>query len=70
VTLSTPTSAEPPPEVYSMPKATAQKIAIVCLVLAGVDIVLGQKNLAMVFAAVAIAISLGAGILAGRKNRK
>jgi hypothetical protein len=53
-----------------MPKATAQKIAIVCLVLAGVDIVLGQKNLAMVFAAVAIAISLGAGILAGRKNRK
>jgi hypothetical protein len=58
------------PEVHSMPKATAQRIAIVCLVLAGVDIFLGQKTLAMIFAGVAIAISLGAGFLAGRKNGK
>jgi hypothetical protein len=53
-----------------MPKATANRIAIVCLILAGVDIVLGQRTLAMVFAGVAIAISLGAGFLAGRKNGK
>ncbi len=53
-----------------MPKATAQRIAIICLVLAGVDIVMGQKTLAMIFAGVAIAISLGAGLLAGRKNDK
>ena len=53
-----------------MPKATAQRIAIVCLVLAGVDIALGQKTLAMIFAGVAIAISLGAGYLTGRKNGK
>jgi hypothetical protein len=53
-----------------MPRATAQRIAIACLILAGVDILLGQKTLAMVFAGVAIAISLGAGLLAGRKNGK
>jgi LPXTG-motif cell wall-anchored protein len=53
-----------------MPKATAQRIAIVCLVLAGVDIALGQKTLAMVFAGAAILVSLGAGLMAGRKNRK
>jgi hypothetical protein len=56
--------------VSSVPKATAQRIAIACLILAGVDIVLGQKTLAMIFAGVAIAVSLGAGFLAGRKNGK
>ena len=53
-----------------MPKATAQRIAIVCLVLAGLDIVLGQKDLAMIFAGIAIALGLGAGLLGGRRNGK
>ena len=55
-----------------MPKATAQRIAIVCLVLAALDVFMGQKTLAMIFAGVAIAISLGAGFLArgARKNGK
>ena len=51
------------------PKATAQRIAIVCLILAVFDAIAGQRTLAMVFAAVAIAISLGAGFLArGTRN--
>jgi hypothetical protein len=55
-----------------MRKVTLQRVSIACLILAGVDIVLGQKTLAMVFAGVAIALSLGAGYLGrdGRKNGK
>jgi len=55
-----------------MPKATAQRIAIACLILAVFDVFMGQKTLAMIFAGAAIAISLGAGFLAraGRKNGK
>jgi hypothetical protein len=55
-----------------MPKATAQRIAIVCLILAVFDAIAGQKTLAMVFAVIAIAISLGSGFLARarRKNGK
>jgi hypothetical protein len=55
-----------------IPKATAQRIAIICLILAVVDAIAGQRVLAMVFAGVAIAISVLSAILArdGRKNRK
>jgi len=55
-----------------VPKATLQRIAIACLILAAFDGVMGQKTLAMVFAAVAIALSLGAGFLArgARKSGK
>jgi hypothetical protein len=52
-----------------MPKATAQRIAIVCLILAAFDAFSGQRTLAMVFAGVAIAISLVAN-LRGRGDRK
>ena len=51
-------------------KVTAQRIAIAFLILAGIDIVLGQKTLAMVCAALAIAISLGANFLRNRNNNK
>jgi O-methyltransferase involved in polyketide biosynthesis len=55
-----------------MPKATAQRIAIACLILAVFDGFMGQKTLAMVFAGVAIAVSLGSGLYARamRKNGK
>lgn len=55
-----------------MPKVTAQRLAIALLVLAALDMLAGQKTLAMIFAALAIAISLGAGFLArsARKNGK
>lgn len=55
-----------------IPKATAQRIAIVCLVLAVFDAIAGQRVLAMVLAGVAIVISLAAGFLArgARKNGK
>ena len=43
-----------------MPKVTAQRLAIALLVLAALDMLAGQKTLAMIFAALAIAISLGA----------
>lgn len=55
-----------------VPKATLQRIAIACLILAAFDGVMGQKTLAMVFAGVAIVLSLGAGFLArgARKSGK
>jgi hypothetical protein len=53
-----------------IPKATAQRIAIVCLILAAFDAFSGQRTLAMVFAGIAIAISLAANFLAARKNGK
>jgi hypothetical protein len=55
-----------------MPKATAQRLAVGLLVLAAFDMFAGQKTLAMIFAALAVAISLGAGFLArsARKNGK
>jgi hypothetical protein len=48
----------------AMSKTTIQRVAIGFLVLAGIDIFLGQKPLAMIFAGLAIALSLGAGYLA------
>jgi hypothetical protein len=53
-----------------IPKVTLQRVAIVCLVLAAFDAIAGQRVLAMVFAGVAIAISVAANVLAGRKNGK
>jgi hypothetical protein len=55
-----------------VPKITAQRVAIVCLILAVFDAIAGQRMLAMVLAGVAIVISLAAGFLgrAGRKNGK
>jgi hypothetical protein len=44
-------------------KATLQRVSIAFLVLAIIDIVIGQKTLGMVFAGLAIALSLGAGYL-------
>ena len=64
-----PPKDKPPVPRPGFPKAPAQRIAIACLALAVFDAVLGQKTLAMVFAAVAIAISLGSGLLA-RATRK
>jgi hypothetical protein len=55
--------------VRRIPKATVQRIAIVCLILAAFDAIAGQKTLAMIFAGVAIAISIGANFLA-RGSRK
>ena len=46
-----------------MSKATVQRVSIAFLILAIVDIVIGQKTLGMVFAGLAIALSLGAGYL-------
>jgi hypothetical protein len=46
-----------------MSKGTVQRVSIAFLVLAIIDIVIGQKTLGMVFAALAIALSLGAGYL-------
>jgi hypothetical protein len=46
-----------------MPKFTLQRLAIAFLVLAGLDVFMGQRVLGTVFAALAIAISLGAGPL-------
>jgi len=42
-----------------MPKFTVQRLAIAFLVLAGLDVLLGQKMLGTVFAVLAIALSLG-----------
>jgi hypothetical protein len=44
-------------------KGRIQQVSIGFLVLAGIDILIGQKPLAMIFAGVAIALSLGAGYL-------
>jgi hypothetical protein len=52
-----------------MSKKTIQRVAIGFLVLAGVDIVLHQRDLAMVFAGVAIALSLGANAIARATDR-
>jgi len=52
-----------------VPKATAQRLAIGFLVLAAFDMIVGQKTLAMIFAVLAIAISLGAGVLARGKSK-
>jgi hypothetical protein len=57
-----------PPRAF--PKATAQRIAIVCLILAAFDAFSGQRTLAIVFAGIAIAISVAANVIAGRKNGK
>ena len=55
-----------------IPKLTAQRVAIICLILAVFDAIAGQRVLAMVFAGVAIVISLASGFLAraARKNGK
>lgn len=55
-----------------MSKKTVGRVSIGFLILAGVDIFIGQRDLAMVFAGVAIALSLGAPFLArlGNKNGK
>jgi hypothetical protein len=46
-----------------MPKFTLQRLAIAFLVLAGLDVLMGQRVLGTIFAVLAIAISLGAGPL-------
>lgn len=51
-----------------MRKVTLQRIAIACLILAAYDAFSGQRTLAMVFAGVAIAISLFANFR-GRDDR-
>ena len=55
-----------------IPKLTAQRVAIIFLILAVFDAIAGQRVLAMVCAGVAIVISLAAGFLARgpRKNGK
>jgi hypothetical protein len=52
-----------------MPKTTVQKIATICIVLAVVDILLGQRTLAMVFAGAGIVVSLASSYLT-RKSGK
>jgi len=51
------------PMLPPISKGRIQQVSIGFLVLAGVDILIGQKSLAMIFAGVAIALSLGAGYL-------
>ena len=60
---------KPPARPPGSPRTTAQRLAIGFLVLAGVDVLMGQKMLATVFAGLAIAISLGAGFLARKARR-
>jgi hypothetical protein len=53
-----------------MSKQTIQRVAIGFLILAGLDIVLlHQRDLGMIFAAIAIALSLGANAIARATDR-
>ncbi len=64
-----PPRSKPPARPAGIPKATVQRLAIGFLVLAGFDLVAGQRTLAYVCAGLAIVMSLGAGAIA-RAMRK